>query len=475
MPEIPPDPDFRLADSDAAVALRGTADTLDAAAAALKAQERALAAANSGRGAEYTAEQINRVVDTLSRGADEAIASAQLRDACAVARDHFRIVTADATVADVRAAYEEWQALRAKLMVADNHHAALCRRRMAEAQAHYNDLLQRREDAVRGYEIAEDAATAVFQTAVNRLRGADWEDRSGGPAAPATAPDTPTAPAPAPPAAAAAPAPEAPAPAAGSSPEAAAPPSTELAAAPETATPAAPSGSGLSPAQAGLLTNALTQQSPVQQQAQPQMVPAMAMPAPALTPPQPQRPAEDPFANFDSYDPNSLLALLRAAPTTVAAPAIAPATLPEPETYSPATPWNTGLSGLAAVNPVVSQPVTTGTSLTGLTTDSNVTGRADGAAPRTATSPAPTHLAGAAAANAAANPAATAAHPGAGMGGTPIMGGPMGAGGMGGGGGKDREQVKATPGSDHFVLTGEAARSEAVPGGTIAQKRDDAA
>jgi len=57
----------------------------------------------------------------------------------------------------------------------------------------------------------------------------------------------------------------------------------------------------------------------------------------------------------------------------------------------------------------------------------------------------------------------------------PMMPMVPGAGAGAPGGGKDRDPVTTTMNSDQFLLTGEAARAEAVPGGTIAQKRDDAA
>lgn len=197
---------------------------------------------------------------------------------------------------------------------------------------------------------------------------------------------------------------------------------------------------------------------------------AIAAAAAELAPPQPQRRAEDPFANADSYDPNEVLAAIsrgdfRPTTATVAAPAITPAATPQP-TFTPL-----GLTGAAAVNPVVAQPITTGTSISGLETSSNVSGRPDGATARTATSPA-TNLSGAIADQTSGR--APAAGVGTGMGGVPPMMGPM-MGGMGGSGaGKDREPVTAAMTPDQAQLLGLEAVATAVPGGTIARK-DDAA
>lgn len=152
---------------------------------------------------------------------------------------------------------------------------------------------------------------------------------------------------------------------------------------------------------------------------------------------------------------------------------------PSPPLFTPAAaptpaqafaPLGSGLSGLTPANPVVAQPIVTGNSISGLTTDNNVTGRPDGAAPRTATSP--THLAGAAAANAvAAGDAAQQRTVGHGPGMMPMI--PMVPGAAGAaGGGKDRDPVTAALTPDQAELMGLETRAEAVPGGTIARKGD---
>ncbi len=87
--------------------------------------------------------------------------------------------------------------------------------------------------------------------------------------------------------------------------------------------------------------------------------------------------------------PKSALIPGIAPPSAFTAPSIAPAVpdLPTAPTYCGINlPGGGGLSVPSASNPVVTLPVT-GTSNPSLITDSNVTGRPDNAAPRTATSP----------------------------------------------------------------------------------------
>ena len=459
---IPPDPDFRFADSDIAPTTAAR-NTLSAAADAIRSMVPALAATNIGHGADLAVDQMLTLVEQLNDAAGTLWASEKLHTACAAARDHFRAATSDAAVSDVEAAFAAWQALSEQLKVADNHHAALVRPRLRAAQVHYFDLQKRREDAVRDYEAAEDSAVAAFQSELEKLRMTHGRERAGHVGAPAPAPsETPVAPAPSTPGAAVTlPGGNTPSPA--ELPVAA----TPLAAPPDTSLAAVPgTGGGLTPAQAAVLGAALSQQQQGQQQ--PVQIPApTAAPPPTLSPPQPQRKPEDPFANADTYDPNEVLAAIsrgdfRPSSATVAAPAITPVATPEP-TFTPL-----GLTGAPAANPVVSQPITTGTSLTGLETTSNVSGRPDGAAARTATSPA-TNLSGAIADQASGR--APAAGVGTGMGGVPPMMGPMmgGMNGMGGAG-KDREPVTATMTPDQVRLLGLEAVGEAVPGGTIARK-----
>ena len=160
-------------------------------------------------------------------------------------------------------------------------------------------------------------------------------------------------------------------------------------------------------------------------------------------------------------------------PVTVASPAIS-----SNPTFSPAAPWSTAGSGLSA--PAVN-PVTTGTSVSGLLTDNNVSGRPDNVASRSAYAPSPgatstaSHLAGAQPAGGAATSgtttgSATAGAPGAGMPMMPMM--PMGgAGGAAGGSQRDPVTSKLTP--EQRELMGLPTVAESVAGGTIAQRGVD--
>lgn len=143
-----------------------------------------------------------------------------------------------------------------------------------------------------------------------------------------------------------------------------------------------------------------------------------------------------------------------------------PAATVTPSAPATPTPSPTGLSA-----GTVTQPVTSGNSATGLHTSTDVSGRAG--EPRGPFSVGPeTKTSGATGTGTSAtSPAhATGARPmGGGM---PMM--PMGAmGGPGGGGGKDREQAQTTSAAgsaESDLLHGRHTVSEAVPGGTIAQK-----
>lgn len=353
--------------------------------------------------------------------------------------------------------------------------AAICRKDLKAAEAKRNKLFETRE-------AADDELTKALVAAKEMIPGVldVIAPRTTNPDATSPKSETPAAPAPKtlPGPTATVPGPAAPAPG-GELPGASLPgaplnsPGTGLSGMPET--PAATTGSGLSPAQAGALAAALGQQQQ-QGQAQPQAAPAMAA-MPQMPQQQPQKP--NPSANSDNYDPNALLASLAAAApmgalagvgaapsmsNTYASPAITPLN-PTGPTFTPLNPVGS-LTPAPALNPVV-----TGTSVSGLTTTNNVTGLADGATTRTATSPSPaTNLSGAHAdQTAAARPGGMGT--GAGMG-APMM--PMGMpmnGGMGGAG-KDREMVTATMTPEQARLLGLETIGEAVPGGTIARKED---
>lgn len=468
-PEIKPDPDLRAAESGAAPELRTEAGRLFAAESAIDHQIKAIANANEGRGTERVLDQLSATKASLDRSAVMLIRTAELYEALATAAATFR--SAAPTGLEIFAAWVVLEKARSEAVAAvggtDGPRYLAAKEAQQRAQLEFDDLGRRRNEAIAAFESSRGVALERYQHAVD---AAEWmphsEDVPLSPAAPRTA----TPPAPAPEASAQAPtplpAPAVPAEFPRAATPSAPPPDTNLAA-------VTGPGGGLTPAQAAVLGAALSQQQGQSQQ-QPAQIPQpqMAAPAPALAPPQQQRRAEDPSAD---YDPNAVLAGLargdfRPATATVAAPAITP--LNPPPTFTPLSPGSS-LSGLTQVNPVVAQPVVTGTSTAGLITDNNVSGRPDGATARTATSPgAATNLSGAVADQATARPAAAGA--GTGVGGVPPMMGPM-MGGMGGAsGGKDREPVTATMTPDQAKLLGLEAVGEAVPGGTIARK-DDAA
>ena len=464
-PYVQPDPDLRVAESNSAPALRAEAGRLLAAENEVARQINAIAATNAGQGAEREIKNLEVAKASLDKAALVLTRTAELHDALAAAAATFRREAP--TGLEIFAAWAVTEKIRWEVAAhaeAGGPEYLAARAEQRRALKELSDLERRRAEAIAAFEDARGVALEKFRSQVPDAPAVEvGGDTPLGTPAPRTA--TPPAPAPSPPGAAV----TLPG---GNTPSPTELPSgtTPLAATPDTNLAAGNGGSGLSPAQAAVLGAALAQQQQGQGQQQPVQIPApMTAPAPALTPPQQQRRAEDPLAD---YDPNAVLAGLargdfRPTTATVAAPAITPAAAPEP-TFTPL-----GLTGAAAVNPVVAQPITTGTSLTGLETTSNVSGRPDGATARTATSPGPaTNLSGASADQSTARPAAAGA--GTGMGGAQPMMGPM-MGGMGGaGGGKDREPVTATMTPEQARLMGLEAIAEAVPGGTIARK-DDAA
>ncbi|WP_100452043.1 hypothetical protein [Mycobacteroides abscessus] len=138
-----------------------------------------------------------------------------------------------------------------------------------------------------------------------------------------------------------------------------------------------------------------------------------------------------------------------------------------PSAPAPAAPTTTGLSA-----GTVTQPVTSGNSATGLNTSTDVSGRTAeqqrgpfSVGPETKTS-------GATGSGTNAAPAHAAATRPMGGSGMPMV--PMGGmGGPGGGGTKDRDQAQTTSAAgsaESDLLHGRHTVSEAVPGGTIAQK-----
>lgn len=230
-----------------------------------------------------------------------------------------------------------------------------------------------------------------------------------------------------------------------------------------------------------LLTALASQQQQPQssQQSQPT---AQATPA-AATPQQTQQPEKDKDLSQDKANPwdkilgadgildTGDLAGIIGTPLTLgggSTPTHAtPAAVVTPSAPASPAPSATGLSASATAN---AQPVTSGTSATGLHTSTDVTGRSG--EPRSAFSVGPeTKTSGATGGASGSAPATTAGTRPMGGSGMPMV--PMGGMGGPGGGSKDRDQAQTTSAAgsaESDLLHGRHTVSEAVPGGTIAQK-----
>jgi hypothetical protein len=459
-----PDPDLSFLEGTTGSDIAAVGRGLDDAAQRLEKQTRELADNAEGATVDRVHESLVAIKQALEKAATHAGHAAQAFDRMQAAWETWKataprqaaIAFAERSVADARQ----------RLMDADNAHAGLFRRQLKMAEAKLTELIEQRKEADAALAAALNEAGASIPP-VENPRGAP----TPGPTTPTPAPTTST---PGPAASAPAPVGELPGTALPGAPLPS--PDTSLSGVGET--PLTATGSSPNSAAAALAALAAQQQQPQQpvQIPQPQMAPAMAAPQ------QQQKPAENPFGS--AGEPIDLAALLGpaamgalagagAAPamsSAISSPAITPLNPTAGPTFTPLGP-GTSLGGLTAVNPVV-QPVVTGTSTAGLTTDSNVSGRADGATPRTATSPGPaTGLSGAHAdQNATGRPGGMGS--GMGMGAPMVPMSPM-MGGMGGGGaGKDREMVTATMTPEQARLLGLETIGEAVPGGTIARKED---
>lgn len=394
--------------------------------------------------------------------------------------------------AELVAAEQEVERRKAALKAADNHHAALHRAALREAQEKLKHLIEKREAADHALADALESAQADLEFAARSGVSNEEKRSSPGTPAPAPKPAEPGTPAPTP---APVPAPGAAAPAPAPAPGAALPGTS---AAPETGLSASTppkSTSSDSALAAAALSQALSRPQQAAAAPQQQQMPAMPqIPAAAAAPQvaggntRPENDRERTGVSLedlvaDGALPASVLALgagaplaaASVAPATVAAPWTAPATV----TPAPAIsyPGLSGLSGAAATPPPVN-PTVTGTSIQGLQTSTDVSGRSE--PPRTAFAPAPgagagtaTHLAGGGIGGpGAAGAASTMAGTGVG---TPMippmMGGPMCGGGAAGRHGERDQILQYTP--DEAVAHGMHAVAEAVPGGTVAQRRGD--
>lgn len=425
--------------------------------------------------------EIKQSIDKAAAAAAEAAAAfksmqSAWKDWKANAPKHAELVAAEAEVAKAREA----------LKAADNHHAGLFRGALHRAQDRLREMIKRREAADKALADALES-TAFDLGAVGGLDSAKPIDAETPPAAAAPPAGTPPA---------AGTPPTAGTPAVGTPPAAEATP-PPAGTAPETVstTPSSESPAGsVSPAVAAALGAALTQQQPQPQQAAPAAaIPQMPqVPMPGAGQQQQNRPGgAEQDKPLDTPDIAALLAGMPITGSTSTLPGTTSAT-PPPVTvaapmtspsFAPAAPWSSGISLSNPLPPVSPAPVTTGTSIPGLTTTANVTGLPDGTPAKTAftTNPVPavgsggaaSHLSGSAPVGPGGG--SVAGSPGAGgmMGpaGMPMMPPMMGAGpGGAGAGDRERERILAyTP--DEAVLHGIHAENQAVPGGTIAQKK----
>ncbi|SIN36698.1 hypothetical protein [Mycobacteroides abscessus] len=342
------------------------------------------------------------------------------------------------------------------------------------AQKHLGDLRRRRREADKAYDAAEKRADAKLKEITRDEHGVDGRagtpDGTGtgntgttspGAGTPATGTGTPST--------------GTPAKTTGGTPK----PSTTAPASTKPSTTETSGGDDLS----GLLT-ALASQQQQPQSAQTATPTAQATPA-ASTPQQTQQPEKDKDKDtpqsktnpwdkilgsdgvLDTAELTGLIGTPLTAPLSTSSHST-PAAAVTPSAPAPAAPTTTGLSASATAN---AQPVTSGTSATGLNTATDVSGRAG--EPRGPFSVGPeTKTSGATGTGTSATSPAHATGTRPMGGGMPMV--PMGGmGGPGGGGSKDRDQAQTTSAAgsaESDLLHGRHTVSEAVPGGTIAQK-----
>ena len=486
-----PDYDLSFLDGTTGSDLAAMGKGLDSAATDLQKNADDLNGNAKGQTVERVHGDLVSIKQSLDDATDHATAAAAAFAAMKAAWDTWKANAPKQ--AEIAAAEQAVAHAREQLKSADNHHAGLARAALKRAQDTLRDLIAKREAADAALVEALEKAKAQLKRSRVHDHGKPLDDGPGAPAHTAPPPKSAPKSSPAPgsetsetPAPTSAPAPAAPAPPTtlSDAPAAAAP-------APETSPSSTTGGSGLSPATAAALGAALSQQGQ-QQQAPPQM--PMMPQVPMAAQQQNTKPAGEQNRNGDGVigTDDILKALGPAAaaaaalplgaaglsagsnmsPVTVASPAISPN-----PTFLPAAPWSPAGSGSGLSAPAIN-PVTTGTSVSGLLTDNNVSGRPDNVASRSAYAPNPgatstaSHLAGAqsgggSAASGTATGSATAGAPGAGMPMMPMM--PMGgAGGAAGGSQRDPVTAKLTP--EQQELMGLPTVAASVAGGTIAQR-----
>lgn len=409
-----------------------------------------------GHGVERVRGDLVSLGQSLRGVADQAAAAAAAHAAMKAAWDAWKRNAP--RQAEIAAAEKKVAAATEKLRTATDHHAGAARAELKQAEDALRDLVARREDA--------DAALAGgLEEAKRKLAssGGGWgawdKELTSPPSAQHATPPTTPDPAqqrqtpPMPPMPTLDPA---------GAPPAAVPPAQ--------AAPPTPAGGGaVDPRLAAAVAESARQQ-PQQAPTTPAMTPAMAAPAAAAGQPQRQQRGED----QQQIDPAGLASALGLPiPIGTNGPAATPAaTTPAAPAEAQGAPPAASPNSLAGAAPV--NQTNPGASLTGLRTDDNVTGRPDGVPARSANDITTRTAAATATAEQAApgaGDAATAGVPGAGV---PVTG-PMGAigGPAVGGGGKQSQTVLARMTQEQREMLGLNAIARAVPGGTIAQKRDD--
>lgn len=376
------------------------------------------------------------------------------------------IKAAETAVADAKKKLQDASAASGDTSVASKE--------LEAAQKHLGDLRRRRRDADKAYDAAEKRADLELA----KLAPQDISDDAPGTTSPGTSPSTGNG----------SPSTGKPSPSAGAPSKATTGSGTPKPSSTPSATPAAtkPSATETSSGDdlSSLLTQLASQQQPQPAQQQAQPTAAQATPAASTPQTQPEKTKDteqhrtnplDKILGADGVlDTADLATLGIGTPLTLGGGTTTTPTNGTPAaTVTPSAPTASTPSATSLSAGTVTQPVTSGTSATGLNTATDVTGR-PAEQQRSAFSVGPeTKTSGATgtSTNGASPASATGTRP---MGGSGVpmmpMGG-MGGPGGGGGAGKDKDQVTLASGSaESDLMHGRHAAAEAVPGGTIAQR-----
>ncbi len=487
-PTVEPDPDLRFAESDAGERFRTDASKLLDEAEGIRREITALATTQRGVGLDRVLDKLSARQQQADAAGMRALAAAQLHKDLAAAAKTYRASTVTIHAIELADAARR-EARRQMQAAADGPAWPAAYNASGAAEDAYKLLVQQRHRAIEQYGRDEAGALERFRAALRRIGGgmhlAGSHDTL--PAGPAPTPAPKSAPAPAP-----TPAPAGPA--AASTAPGAVKRLSGAATAPATTAPAPPApAGGVTAPGLGASTTAQAQAAIAALIAGEQQRAAAAVPLPVAQLPQqaptltqapqatgvgtssPARRRRD--TDDGVIDSPTLSAMLGGVPAAalgaaVAAPAIHPG-LAAVTGAAPApalNPVGGGGGGIGGAGGVPPSGGPTGTSVSGLETAANVTGRPPGGIA--------TALSGGlvGVASASGTPAAAAA--GAGMGGLPgmmPMGGGVGGAGGGVAGGKRSTDSGVTQWTaDQAEIQGARTRAEAVPGGTIAQRRDGA-